>query len=50
VLFNFEAHDLISTHRPTRSSLYLLWRTPPQKDAATIGANKECFGLIIGFE
>jgi hypothetical protein len=32
----FHFHNKI----PSRYSLYLLWRTPPQQDAATIGAKK----------
>ena len=32
----------------SRYSLYLLWRTPPQKDAATIGARaKRSWELFI---
>ena len=37
MVFSLGAHDFISLHYSTRYSLYLLWRTPPQQDAAIIG-------------
>ena len=35
-----EALALFSIRLPSRFSLYLLWRNPPQQDGAAIGARK----------